>query len=291
MGAQGRFCDKLCERIDAIGAPLCVGLDPVLDRLPEEVRRTNNDAHGAFAAFCTGVIDAVADIACCVKVQSACFERYGSAGWEAMEQVVAHARRRGLLVIHDAKRGDIGISMAHYARASRVLGADALTVSPYLGEAGILPCLREGLGVFCLVRTSNPEGDAIQAARLEGGAMVCEMIAESLHAIGNAHRGENGLSDAGAVIGATKEREARLLRDRLPDAPVLIPGIGAQGGSWETVRSLVRPGATSAGTMGVLVSASRSILYPEAGGGDRWQERVRASARATFDTIRRELDL
>ncbi len=292
MGARGRFCDRLSERIDAIGAPLCVGLDPVLDRLPEDVRRTNTDAHGAFVAFCTGVIDAVANIACCVKVQSACFERLGSAGWDAMEQVVAHARTRGLLVIHDAKRGDIGISMAHYARASRVLGADALTVSPYLGEAGILPCLGEGLGVFCLVRTSNPEGDAIQTARLEGGTMVCDLVADALHTVGLSHRGTSGLSDAGAVIGATKEGEGMRLRDRLPDAPVLIPGIGAQGGSWQTVRGLVRRGATSPGTMGVLVSASRSILYPDgSAGGDRWQDRIRASARATFDTIRRELDL
>ncbi len=292
MGAHTRFCDRLCERIDAIGVPLCVGLDPVHDRLPEEVRETHAHVHDAFVAFCTGVIDAVADIACCVKIQSACFERFASAGWDAMARTIEHARTRGLLVIHDAKRADIGISMEHYAHASAMLGAHAMTVSPYLGGAGILPVLRKGLGAFCLVRTSNSEGDAIQAARLEHGRMVCELVADALHAIGSDHRGACGLSDAGAVIGATKEDDAQRLRARLPEAIVLIPGIGAQGGSWQTVRRLVRPDASGAGTMGVLVSASRSILYPDDGAkGERWQDRVRSAARTTNETMRRELGL
>lgn len=292
------FGELLSERIDAMRAPLCVGLDPVLERLPAEIRARHPDARGALCAFCVGVVDGVADVLPAVKVQSACFERFGSAGIEAMERVVEHARHRGMIVILDAKRGDIGLTMSHYAASAANLGAHALTVSPYLGAATLLEVLGAGLGVFALVRTSNAEGDRMQTARLSDGRMVCEMVADELRELDlrlhEGARARGGLSDIGAVIGATKGGEASALRARLPDAPVLVPGFGAQGGDIGTIRGLCRrldgEGARSPGALGVLVTASRSILYP-ATTGDDWRGAIRGAALEALAQIRLGLSM
>lgn len=273
----GHFGDRLVAAIDQRGTPACVGLDPVVERLPAGLSGEPADAIGS---FCLGVIDAVGDVVPVVKPQSACFERYGSAGLKALEMVVSRARELGLLVVLDAKRGDIGASAAHYAAGVAALGADAVTVNAYLGPSGVQPFIEAGLGVFCLVRTSNPDSDEVQAPRLETGETVAERMASMVAALGSGRVGAAGLSSVGAVVGATKAAaDGRRLRELLPDAPLLVPGIGAQGGTVEAVRGLLRVNAGTPGAAGVLVTASRSVLYPRAAGAPSWTGAVGAAAR------------
>jgi len=250
------FADALDAAIADIGSPVCVGLDPVLESLPAQVRELSPHAPDALRRFSVGVLEAVAGAVPAVKFQSACFERYGSAGVAVLEETMLLARRLGLLVILDAKRGDIGISAAHYAAAAVSAKAHALTVSGYLGASGVEPFLAAGLGVFVLVRTSNPDSDAVQSARLRDGHTVAELMGETVASLGAGHVGECGLSSVGAVVGATKSADGSQLRERMPQQVFLVPGYGAQGGGAADIRPLLRPDGR-----GVLVTASRSVIY------------------------------
>jgi orotidine-5'-phosphate decarboxylase len=213
-----------------------------------------------------------------VKPQSACFERYGSAGYAVLERVVAHAKLLGFVVILDAKRGDIGSSAEHYAAGARSMGADWITVSPYMGPSTIEPFLEAGLGVFALCRTSNPDSDRLQTLDT-GGVTLAERTAEMIAQMGAAHTGGSGLSVLGAVVGATKSAEdGARLRACMPDQILLVPGVGAQGGTAAEVVPLVRAGQRTPGTAGVVVNASRSVLYPKRAPGQAWQGAVRRAA-------------
>ncbi len=282
MGAQTSqnrrpFIDRLVEGMERVGSPICVGLDPVLEKLPEAVRAEHWEPPAAIEAFCVGVVDAVAGIAPVVKLQAACFERYGAAGVRVLEHVGAHARGRGMLVLLDAKRGDIGISAEHYAAAAVGLHADAITVSGYMGPSTIEPYLNAGLGVFVLVRTSNPDSDVVQGGEMKGGGTVAGMMAGVVAELGKRWMGSGrGLSSVGAVVGATKAADGRMLRERMPGQVFLVPGYGAQGGTAEDVRTLLRPGFAGLGDAGVLVTASRSVIY--AGGEGDWKGAVRGAA-------------
>ena len=174
--------DRLLSRIESAGAPVCVGLDPVAERMPPELRPAPGDASAAAAveAFSRGVLDAVSGVVPAVKVQAACFERHGPDGVAALARVLAHARAMDAFeVILDFKRGDIGISAEHYAAsASGPLAAGWTTVSAYLGTDGILPFVANERGAFALVRTSNPSGDALQSLRLDDGRTVAEAVGE-----------------------------------------------------------------------------------------------------------------
>ncbi|MCW5766924.1 MAG: orotidine-5'-phosphate decarboxylase [Phycisphaeraceae bacterium] len=277
--------NRLCRAIDRTGSAVCVGLDPVADRLPPEL--TGAPA-ARFEAFSRGVVDAVADRAAAVKFQSACYERLGAPGVAALHAAMTHARDAGLVVILDAKRGDIGISAQHYAAAAfeGPAPADWLTVSPYLGPDTIEPYLSHaGRGVFVLVRTSNAGSDAVQSVRLQDGRTVAELMADTVGALGVGRRGVAGLSSVGAVVGATKPADAQALRRRMPDTVLLVPGYGAQGGTADDIRALVRPGAASASGKGVLVTASRSIIYAAREAGQRWQDAVRRAAESMRDEL------
>ncbi|MEQ8850550.1 MAG: orotidine-5'-phosphate decarboxylase [Phycisphaerales bacterium] len=276
--------DALVAAIDRAGSPACVGLDPVLDRLPDEIGGVGETDR--IESFCAGVIDAVADAVGIVKPQSACFERHGSAGFAVLERTIARAKAAGLLVVLDAKRGDIGTSSAHYAAAAAGMGADWVTVSPYLGASGIDPFLDAGLGVFVLVRTSNPDSEEIQAAPLAAGPSVSAHVASIVARAGAGHVGASGVSGVGAVVGATKSSTAGAeLRAVMPDQPFLIPGVGAQGGTADDVRALARPN-TAGGRAGVVVNASRSVLYPEREPGEDWRDAVARSARELAAQLR-----
>lgn len=262
----------------------CVGLDPVLERLPEAVRAEHWEPTRAIEQFCRGVLAALAEggspAVSIVKPQSACFERYGSPGWGVLERIVRQARDMGLLVILDAKRGDIGISGEHYAAAAAALGAHAITVNAYLGPETVEPYLAAGLGVFVLVRTSNPGSDVVQGRALSDGRTVAGMMAQHVELLGRS-RGHRGvLSSVGAVVGATKAAEGRALRELMPDTPFLVPGYGAQGGTADDVRTLVRPGATGPATAGVVVNSSRAVLYPPTPDPARWREAIAGAAAA-----------
>lgn len=273
--------DELLAAIARIGSPVCVGLDPVLERIPAEVG--GEDAAATIERFSEGVIRAVAGLVPCVKIQSACYERYGSAGFAALERTMQRAREAGLVTILDAKRGDIGVSSEHYAAASRRAGADWTTCNGYLGDDGIAPFLAEGRGGFALVRTSNPSGDAFQNLPLADGRTVADAMADLVRTLGDRHVGASGFSTLGAVVGATKRSDAARLRERLPRQVFLVPGYGAQGGGIDDVLPCFRPDGR-----GAIVTASRSVLYPAGGGGD-WRSAIARAAEAFHHEIRRGL--
>jgi orotidine-5'-phosphate decarboxylase len=221
----GHFSDRLAASIRSRRSVVCVGLDPVLEHLPPDLvgqyarRAAELGDEGAVAAlfqdFCTGIIDAVADQAACVKPQAAFFEQYGPAGWKALRAVIACAQRHDLPVILDVKRGDIASTGAAYGRAAfggapgftapvPGLGADALTASPYLGDDSLEPLVAhcaQGRGVFVLTRTSNPGATLLQE-REAGGRPLYLHVADLVARLGAAHVGEDGYSDVGAGAGA-----------------------------------------------------------------------------------------
>ncbi len=278
------FVDRLALALDRVDAAVCVGLDPVLERMPEVITAAHWEPARAIEAFCKGVIDAVAGQVGVVKPQSACFERYGHHGMAALETIIEHAKSAGLLVLLDAKRSDIGLSAAHYAAWATHIGADAITLNGYLGMETIEPYLQANLGVFVLVRTSNPGSDAFQAQPLADGRTIAQLMAHQVAELGREHPGESGLSNVGAVVGATKSAEGSALRKHMPDQVFLVPGYGAQGGTAEDIKPLIRPGATSASTAGIIVNASRSVLYPTANEttpcdcSNAWQEPIAKAA-------------
>lgn len=266
------FADRLEAAIAVAGSPVCVGLDPVIEKLPAELRELAPAL--AIETFSVGVLDSIRGVIPAVKIQSACFERFGAAGFGAMERVMAHASRLGLVILWDSKRGDIGTTCDHYAAAAVHLGAHAITLNGYLGASGIMPFLNAGLGVFVLVRTSNPDSDAVQGMRLTDGRTIAESMADMVAALGQAHVGGCGLSSVGAVVGATKAADSVALRARMPQQFFLIPGYGAQGGTAADIVAMRRSDGR-----GILVTASRSVLYP-AGGTADWRRNVEDAARS-----------
>ncbi len=291
---QEHPADRLCAAIARAGSPVCVGIDPVLERLPaslQPARRDDRAASQAIESFSLGVMDAVTPHAACVKLQSACFERFGPRGVEALRRVIDEAGRRGLQVILDAKRGDIGLTAEHYAGAifgdapgdvpgeNRAGTPDWVTINSYFGEDGIRPFLRPACGAFALVRTSNPGGDIVQGARLADGRSVAELVAGMIARIGESYlgvMGAGGYSALGAVVAATRPDEAAALREIMPRQILLVPGFGAQGGDAETVRCCFAPDGR-----GAIVSASRSVIYAFDPGVPHWHRAV-ADAAAAF---------
>ncbi|MEY2716147.1 MAG: hypothetical protein RIT24_2490 [Planctomycetota bacterium] len=277
--------DALCARVAKVGSATCVGLDPVIDRLPTSLAPANASDNGqcarAIESFSLGVLSAVATEAAAVKIQAACYERFGAEGYAAMGRVLAAARASGLAVVLDFKRGDIGISAEHYAASARATGSHWTTINAYLGNDGIAPFLAEGHGAFALVRTSNPSGDALQTLPLADGRTVAEAVADMVSALGAASIGASGFSALGAVVGATKRAEIASLRARMPHTIFLVPGYGAQGGTADDVRSCF-----TAPQQGALITASRSVIYPKAAAGVSWEQAIRDAARIFADEIR-----
>jgi orotidine-5'-phosphate decarboxylase len=278
------FADRLAGVVQARGSQIVLGLDPEPARLwPEAVALAPAEgsparrAAAAVRAHCAAVIDAAGPACLAVKPQLACFERLGADGWAALAATVEHAREAGLLVLADGKRGDIDVSAAAYAQALvgstptpfgdvRGLGADAFTANPLLGVDALRPLVdgarAAGAGVFVLVRTSNPGAADVEDLELAAGGPLWERLAAIVAALGKPGP-ESGLTDVGAVVGATQPRHVARMRELMPRAPFLLPGIGAQGGRVEDLAP-----AWSAGRAGGLVSASRSIAraYETAGG-------------------------
>jgi orotidine-5'-phosphate decarboxylase len=270
MSDAGHFADRLAEAVERKGAPLCVGLDPDPALMPEGV---------GVVEFCRGIVDAVAGIAVAVKPQAAFFEAQGADGWAALIEVCGYAREAGVLVIADAKRGDVPTTARAYASAFAPL-ADAVTVNPYLGLDSLEPFFaRDGLGVFVLVKTSNPGSVDVQDLPLADGRPVWQYVAGLVDRWGSCLVGESGLSSVGAVVGATFPQEVAEARQLLPRSVLLLPGIGAQGARPEDLAQ-----AFSVGPAGALVSASRSVLYADRGAG--WQEAAAAEAERLAGELR-----
>lgn len=262
---------------------LCVGIDPRIERLPDEIRRAaGDDVEALLTRFGREVLELVAPHAACVKPQIAFFEAHGLPGLRAYAAVLAEARERGIPVIGDVKRGDIGSTASAYAaghlRAGGDLEADAITINPYLGADALQPFVeaatKAGKGVYVLVRTSNPGGRDLQELPLAGDdRRLFEATADLVGALGADHvSDETGLSAVGAVVGATAPEAGAALRRRLPATPFLVPGYGAQGATATDVAATHRDDGS-----GVVVNASRSITFPEATPG-AWREAVAAAA-------------
>jgi orotidine-5'-phosphate decarboxylase len=275
------FADRLIERARRLGHPLCVGLDPHLDRIPPLFRRgsmapadpATADAVGDFLA---AVLERVAERAAAVKPQIAFFEQLGWRGLRVLETVAAEARRRGVPVILDAKRGDVGTTAAAYAAAylgpEAVVPVDSMTVNPYLGLDSLDPFFdaakRGGRGLFVLVKTSNPGSGDFQDRRLGSGGSLYEWVANTLAGVAGGLEGPaTGWSSLGVVVGATYPGESERIRERLPRSLFLVPGYGAQGGSAKAaVRGFVPgPGGRLEGG---VVSSSRGVLFPPGGDTD-----------------------
>jgi orotidine-5'-phosphate decarboxylase len=260
------------------GSLLCVGLDPEPARFPAELR----DSPDAIFMFCRAIVDATADLVCCFKPQIAHFAAYGAE--DALTRLIAHIHEHhaGMPVILDAKRGDIGSTAQNYAiEAFDRYGADAVTVNPYLGRDAVLPFLeRADKGVIILCRTSNPGAQDLQdlmvsSERGGGGRKLYQHVARTVAGEWNA----NG--NCALVVGATYPEELADVRRRVGDMPLLVPGIGAQGGDVEAV---VRNGRSENGS-GLMISSSRAILY--AGDGGDYADAARAAAMAQRDEINR----
>ena len=249
---------------------LCVGLDPEPSKFPGAWR---GDA-GRIFDFCAGIVDATKDLVCAFKPQIAYFHAHRAE--DQLERLMAHIRRvaPGVPVILDAKRGDIGATAEQYAREAFVrYQADAVTLSPFMGFDSIEPYLRyDGRGAILLCRTSNPGGDDLQAQALAGGDKLYEHIARL--AAGPWNRG----GQIGLVVGATYPEEIARVRALAPTLPLLIPGVGAQGGDAEAT---VRAGWRADGP--IIVSSSRAVLYASA--GDDWAPAARRAAEATRRTL------
>ncbi len=290
------FGDRLAEAIERKRTQLVVGLDPLPELLPVELvgdaHEGRDRAAAACARFCSGIVDAVAPYAVAVKPQLAFFEALGADGMRAFEEVCGYARSAGLLVIADAKRGDIGSTARAYSTAylegvaqpgTRPPLADAMTVSPYLGRDSLEPllgaCRREGAGLFCLVKTSN-EGGEIQDLALSDGRPLWQHIALLVAEWGEDLVGEAGLSSVGAVVGATHPRAVGEARRLLPKAILLLPGVGAQGATPADVARAFTSGPASA-----LVAASRSVIYAFRSADEDW----RACAAAEAARLRSEI--
>lgn len=289
------FSDRLNRAVLRCGSPACVGLDPIPSRLPTPLlgdpsRSSREQIARAAERFCCAVVDEIAGLVPVVKPQVAYFEALGSPGAAALEAVVHHARSRGLLVILDAKRGDIGSTAQAYVRATLddegPLGADAVTLSPYLGEESLAPFLRAttgGKGLFLLVRTSNPGAGQWQ---LGGEHPIAERVASWINAVNADRLGASGLGPVGAVIGATLATEAARWRAVMPKAWFLVPGYGAQGASAKDCRAHRRDAGG-----GALVVSARGVLYGSGSSrdGEAWRENVRYRAQLFCADLSREL--
>ncbi|KAB8058984.1 orotidine-5'-phosphate decarboxylase [Janthinobacterium sp. FT14W] len=266
------FINKLSAAWTANNSLLCVGLDPDLAKLPAELR----DLPDGITTFCTRIIDATADLACAFKPQIAYFGALGAE--KQLEDICRYVRENypHIPLILDAKRGDIGATATQYAReAFERYGADAVTVNPYMGEDSLDPYLAwQDRGVIILCRTSNPGGSDLQFLDTDGVPLyqrVARLVADKWN--------KNG--QCALVVGATFPEELAQVRAIVGDMPLLVPGIGAQGGD---IAATVGAGQTANG-MGMMISSSRAIIYATPQAGEDFADAARRVAIETRDAI------
>jgi orotidine-5'-phosphate decarboxylase len=287
------FADRLIEGVRAKDTPLCVGLDPFANKIPALFGNAQEDT-SVVLKFGTAIIDIARQHACILKPQLGLFEQFGEMGYAVARMLVGYAQNEGMLVLLDAKRGDIGTTAEGYARATigpaPGFNADAVTVNPYMGKDTLEPFIAraqvEAKGVAVLVRTSNPGAGDFQDLQV-GGAPVWRRVAEILAPECARLRGASGWSGLMAVAGATYPDEARALREAMPSALFLVPGYGAQGASAaDAVAGFVK-GAK--GLEGGVVSSSRAVLYPQAAQAAKTMAEWRAAIGEAMTTAAGEL--
>lgn len=270
--------DRLIENIVKMQNPTVAGLDPKLDYVPESIKtkcfekygKTLEGAAAALFEFNKALIDALYDIVPAVKPQAAYYEMYGWQGVKALCDTIAYAKSKGMFVITDGKRNDIGTTMEAYATAHLghtdvagesidAFGADALTVNGYLGTDGIKPlakiCDSDDKGIFVLVKTSNPSSGELQDMKLETNESVYEHMGKMCEGWGEDLMGKHGYSAVGAVVGATYPEQLGEMRTKLPHTFFLVPGYGAQGGGADDVKN-----AFDENGLGAIINSSRGIM-------------------------------
>lgn len=282
MPDTNNFADFLLSVIEAKRSFVAVGLDPDYAKIPIIFRKNFLKSTGtsfsnvadSIIVFNKCIIDAVAPIVPAVKPQMAYYERYGLEGLRAFIETVHYARNKGLIVIADVKRNDIGPTAKAYSSAyigrtnlsgtlvESALSVDAITVNPYIGSDGISPFVQDayeyGKGIFILVRTSNPSSIEFQDLAISGtNSTLCQFVASKVNEWGKMLIGKMGYSSVGAVVGATSPAHARVLRKIMPNAIFLVPGYGAQGGKGKDIVFCFNEDGH-----GAIISASRSINYP-----------------------------
>ena len=278
--------DNLIEKIKETGNPTVMGLDPRYDMIPEVVRnKYSNDLEGiskAILEYNKELIDNTYDIIPAIKPQLAFYEMFGIEGMKVFKETCKYAKEKGMIVIADAKRGDIGSTAKGYSNAylgQTPMGEnkievfeniDFLTVNPYLGVDSITPfvedCIKYDKGIFVLVKTSNPSSGELQDLKLENGKTVYEHVASLVEKWGEELRGKYGYSSVAAVVGATYPEQLKEIREKAPHTYFLIPGYGAQGGKAEDIAL----GFDNNG-LGGIVNASRSLMC--AYKSDKWKEK------------------
>ncbi len=270
--------DRLLEKIVETQNPTVAGLDPKLAYIPEYLREKSYQKYGktlegaadALLSFNKGLINALCDIVPAVKPQAAYYEMYGWQGVKALYETIQYAKSKGMVVITDGKRNDIGATMQAYAAAhlgttdiegekTEAFGAELLTVNGYLGSDGITPllevCKAGDKGIFVLVKTSNPSSGELQDRKLESGESIYRAMGDRCEAWGKELPGKYGYSGVGAVVGATYPAQLGELRKALPHTFFLVPGYGAQGGGAEDVAP-----AFDQNGLGAIVNSSRGIM-------------------------------
>ena len=283
------FADKLIGAVKAKGNPICVGLDPRLEKIPESIKNkalnaTDDDgqhlsptaaAAAAILEFNKGIIDAVCDLVPVVKPQIAFYEIFGADGVKAYAETLRYAKAKGLLTIADAKRNDIGTTAEAYAQAflgevqifegenevvMPIFEADSITVNPYLGWDGIKPfveeCKKYGKGLFALVKTSNKSSGDLQDLVMKDGKALYEIVGHLVDSWGADDVGESGYNFVGAVVGATFPEQAKRLREIMPQTIFLVPGYGAQGAGAADVKPCFNKDG-----LGAIVNNSRGIIF------------------------------
>ena len=270
--------DRLIEGIARLQNPTVAGLDPKLDYVPASIKQACFDKYGktlagaaaALLEFNKAIIDNICDIVPAIKPQAAYYEMYGWQGVRALADTIVYAKSKGMFVITDGKRNDIGTTMEAYATAHlgvteadgeslEAFGADALTVNGYLGTDGIKPltavCRERDKGIFVLVKTSNPSSGELQDMKLENGATVYEQMGRMCESWGEELPGKYGYSGVGAVVGATYPEQLAEMRAKAPHTFFLVPGYGAQGGGAQDAKN-----AFDARGLGAVINSSRGIM-------------------------------
>ena len=275
-----------------------VGLDPRLNRLPSNFNLGPDppiqQVAQAFENFCCEIIDVVAPLVPCVKPQAAFFENSGPPGMQALWNVVRYAQKNDLLVVMDAKRGDIGSTANAYAQAylgdltNSTWACDALTVNPYLGDDSLDPfvqrCRETGAGIFVLVRTSNPGGKMLQELTANDQSIYSH-VGRHIQNLAHANLGESLYGDIGAVVGATHPQQLAELRQLMPNTLFLVPGFGAQGGTADDVVA-----AFDDRGLGAIVNSSRGIIFAYenekySAGTSSWQDSVRLATEEAIEQL------
>jgi orotidine-5'-phosphate decarboxylase len=299
------FADRLLQAVAEKQSPLCVGIDPVYESLPDAIRSrrglgADGDLEGevdGILEFSTRLLKIVAPHVPVVKINSAFFEQYYSYGIEAFGALLQEASAHGLLVINDCKRADIGNTSERYARATLgqppfesmhdAPGPDAVTVAPYMGEDSVGPFLqlaqKQGKGLFVLVRTSNPGAAEIQDALLADGTPLYQHVGKLVARWGEPLVGARGYSSLGAVVGATNPQQLASLRRLLPRTLFLVPGYGAQGATAQDIAHAFNPDGA-----GAIINSSRAIINAHKApqyAGQPWEKAVEQAVIAARSEI------